>query len=77
VVAQASKGAVTDWPRAKLDTRQQSTTEVLYMFLQLLPRAEAVLTRNYEPRVEKVWVGQVSQGVYRGASSKCLRVSSL
>jgi len=47
------------------------------MFLQLPPRAEAVLTCNYESRVEKVWVGQVSQGVKCGASSKCLRVSSL
>jgi hypothetical protein len=47
------------------------------MLLQLPPRAEAVLTRNYEPRVEKVRVGQVSQGVNRVASSKCLRVSSL
>jgi len=32
------------------------------MLLQVPPRAEAVLTCNYEPRVEKVWVGQVSEG---------------
>ena len=49
----------------------------IYMFLQLPPRAEAVLTCNYEPRVVKGWVGQVSQGVNRVASSKCIRVSSL
>jgi len=47
------------------------------MFLQLPPRAEAVLTCNYEPRIEKIWVGQVCQGVNRVASSQCLRVSSL
>ena len=46
------------------------------MLLQLPPRAEAALTCNYEPRVEKVCVGQVSQGLNRVASSKCLRVSS-
>jgi len=47
------------------------------MLLQLPPRAEAVLTCNYEPRVQKVWFGQVSEGLNRMASSKCLRVSSL
>ena len=47
------------------------------MLLQLPPRAEAALTCNYVPRVEKVWAGQVSQGVNRVASSKCLRVPSL
>ena len=48
----------------------------VYMLFQLPPRAEAVFTCNYESRVEKVWAGQVSQGVNRVASSKCLRVSS-
>jgi len=47
------------------------------MLLQLSPRAEAVLTCNYEPRVEKVCLGQVSQGLNRVPSSKCLRVPSL
>ena len=47
------------------------------MFLQLPPRAEAVLTCNYEPRIVKGWVGHVGEGVDRVASSKCLRVSSL
>ena len=61
---------------AKLVT-QQSTAEVLYMLRQLPPRAEATLTCNYEPRVEKVCAGQVSQALNRVASSKCLRVSSL
>jgi hypothetical protein len=61
----------------RLGTRYQSKVEIIYMLLQLPPRAEAVLTCNYEPRIEKIWVGQVSQGVNRVTSSKCLRFSSL
>src|SRR6516164_10985268 len=55
---------------------QKSTAEVIYMLLQLPPRAEAVLTCNYEPRVVKGWVGQVSQGVNRVCSRK-MRMSGL
>ena len=47
------------------------------MLLQLAPRAEAVLTCNYVPRVVKGWVGHVGEGVNGAVSSKCLRVSSL
>jgi len=74
----APRGSNLYWPGAKLDIFQQSKTAgVLYILLQLPPGAEAVLTCNYEPRVEKVCVGQVSQGLNRVASSKRLRVSSL
>jgi len=46
VEAQASKGAVTDGPGAKLDTRQQSTAEVLYNFRQeVKPRSRAIMNR--------------------------------
>jgi len=54
-----------------------TTAEVLYMLLQLPPKAEAVLLCNYESRVDKVCLGQVSQGLNRVPSSKCLRVPSL
>jgi len=47
------------------------------MFLQLLPRAEAVLMCNYESRVVQCWLGYVGEGVNGVVSSKCLRVSSL
>ena len=47
------------------------------MLPQLPPRAEAMLTCNYEPRVVKGWVGHVSGGVKRVVSSKCVRVASL
>ena len=47
------------------------------MLLQLPPRAEAVLSCNYVPRVVKGWVGHVGEEVNGAVSSKCLKVSSL
>jgi hypothetical protein len=47
------------------------------MLLQLPPRAETVLMRNYESRVVQCWLGYVGGGVNGAAPSKCVRVSSL
>jgi len=47
------------------------------MLPQLPPRAEAVLTCNYDPRKVKGRPGHVGEGVDRVASSKRLRAPSL